>query len=245
MTYAGAQREPSSRPRRAVLAGCADTVLKASLGRAVRMPTVAELYGATSTTNSQFINDPNLRPERSWTGELSAEKDFGPCGCARRRFSPRTRATRCIRRRTFDPVANRNVSRVQNVGRIATTGLEVALTASDWLVQRAGPERQPHLRRLDDQGQRRLRRDAGRHDRQVAAEHPALARDGAGELPGRPRSWSASLAARYSGRQYRTLNNARRQRLHVHGREQVRRGRRAAALAASTRSGAPPSASTT
>ena len=38
-----------------------DTVLKASLGRAVRMPTVSELYGATSTTNSQYINDPNLR----------------------------------------------------------------------------------------------------------------------------------------------------------------------------------------
>ena len=50
---------------------------KASLGRAVRMPTVAELFGATSTTNSQFINDPNLRPEKSWTGELSAEQDFG------------------------------------------------------------------------------------------------------------------------------------------------------------------------
>ena len=52
-------------------------MLKAALGRAVRFPTVAELYGATSTTNSQFINDPNLRPERSWTGELSAEKDLG------------------------------------------------------------------------------------------------------------------------------------------------------------------------
>ncbi|MES2480859.1 MAG: TonB-dependent receptor, partial [Pseudomonadota bacterium] len=54
-----------------------DTVIKASVGRAVRFPTVAELYGATSTTNAQFINDPDLRPERSWTGELSAEKDLG------------------------------------------------------------------------------------------------------------------------------------------------------------------------
>ncbi len=38
-----------------------DLVLKASAGRAVRMPTVSELYGATSTTNSQYINDPNLQ----------------------------------------------------------------------------------------------------------------------------------------------------------------------------------------
>ena len=42
-----------------------DTILKASLGRAVRVPTVAELYGATSTVSSQFINDPYLNPERS------------------------------------------------------------------------------------------------------------------------------------------------------------------------------------
>ncbi|OYU46590.1 MAG: TonB-dependent receptor, partial [Burkholderiales bacterium PBB4] len=47
-----------------------DTVLKASLGRAVRFPTVSELYGATSTTNSQYINDPKLLPEKSWTTEL-------------------------------------------------------------------------------------------------------------------------------------------------------------------------------
>ena len=44
----------------------ADTVLKASTGRAVRFPTVGELYGATSTINSRFINDPNLRPEKSF-----------------------------------------------------------------------------------------------------------------------------------------------------------------------------------
>src|SRR5205807_1565300 len=48
-----------------------DTVLKISAGRAVRFPTVGELYGATSTSNSQYINDPNLKPERSWTTDLS------------------------------------------------------------------------------------------------------------------------------------------------------------------------------
>ena len=75
-----------------------DTVLKASLGRAVRMPTVAELYGATSTTNSQYINDPNLAPEKSWTTELSAEQDLG-FGSARADLLRReTRATRCTRR---------------------------------------------------------------------------------------------------------------------------------------------------
>jgi iron complex outermembrane receptor protein len=54
-----------------------DTVLKASAGRAVRFPTVSELYGATATANAQYINDPNLRPEKSWTTELTAERDLG------------------------------------------------------------------------------------------------------------------------------------------------------------------------
>ncbi|MBC7437235.1 MAG: TonB-dependent receptor, partial [Bdellovibrionales bacterium] len=55
-----------------------DVVLKASTGRAVRNPTVSELYGATATANSQYTNDPGLKPEKSWTSELSVEKD--PCG---------------------------------------------------------------------------------------------------------------------------------------------------------------------
>jgi iron complex outermembrane receptor protein len=106
-------------------------VLKASVGRAVRMPTVAELYGATSTTNSQFINDPNLRPERSWTSELSAETEF-----ARRRWrgspcSPSRPRMRSIRRRSSTTSANRNVSRVQNIELIRTRGIEAAFNGSD------------------------------------------------------------------------------------------------------------------
>ena len=54
-----------------------DTTLKASVGRAVRFPTVGELYGATSGGALSFINNPNLKPEKSWTSELSAEKDLG------------------------------------------------------------------------------------------------------------------------------------------------------------------------
>ena len=48
-----------------------------SVGRAVRYPTVGELYGATTGGALSFINDPFLKPEKSWTSELSAEKDLG------------------------------------------------------------------------------------------------------------------------------------------------------------------------
>jgi iron complex outermembrane recepter protein len=107
-----------------------DTVLKASIGRAVRFPTVGELYGATATVNSQYINDPTLKPEKSWTTELTAEKDLGN---ALLRFTVFTENVRdsLYSQTTFDPVANLNVSRVQNVGRIQTQGVEVAYNGND------------------------------------------------------------------------------------------------------------------
>ena len=115
-----------------------DLVLKASAGRAVRMPTVNELYGATSTTNSQFINDPNLRPEKSWTTELTAEKDVAARPAApdvvRREHARFAVFADHLRRR-----GNRNITRVQNVGRIETNGLEVAFNGTT-SPQGAGPQ---------------------------------------------------------------------------------------------------------
>jgi iron complex outermembrane receptor protein len=44
-----------------------DWVLKASTGRSLRMPTAQEMFGNTALSGSTttFLNDPNLRPERS------------------------------------------------------------------------------------------------------------------------------------------------------------------------------------
>ena len=105
--------------------GAADTVLKASAGRAVRFPTVGELYGATSTANSQYINDPNLRPEKSLTTELTAEKDLGS-GLLRLTFFTENTRDALYSQTAFDAAANLNISRVQNIGRIATKGLKDA-----------------------------------------------------------------------------------------------------------------------
>jgi iron complex outermembrane receptor protein len=107
-----------------------ETVLKASVGRRCACRPVAELYGATSTTNSQFINDPNLRPERSWTGELSAETEFAQALARLTLFAEQTRDA-LYSQTIFDDVANRNVSRVQNIELIRTRGIEAAFNGSD------------------------------------------------------------------------------------------------------------------
>ena len=183
-----------------------DTVLKTSLGRAVRVPTVGELYGATSTTNSQFINDPNLRPERSWTGELSAEKDLGPALARITLFAENTHDS-LYSQTVLDPIANKNIGRVQNVGRIATTGVEGSFNSAGWLL--AGLDLTGSVTYADS----KIKENAGFvavPGDTIGKWQPNIPRWRATALASYRWSpqWSTSLGARYSGPQYRTLNNA-------------------------------------
>ena len=183
-----------------------DTVFKASAGRAVRMPTVAELYGATATLNSRFVNDPDLAPEKSWTTELSAEKDLGNALLRLTLFSENVRDS-LYAQTTFDAAANANISRVQNVGRIRTHGVELAFSGVD--VIRKGLDLSGSITYADS----RIRENAG---------FVALPGDTLGKHQPRVPVWRAtalasyrftpslmaSFGARYSGTQYATLNNA-------------------------------------
>ncbi|MDB5932596.1 MAG: TonB-dependent receptor [Polaromonas sp.] len=183
-----------------------DTVLKASAGRAVRFPTVGELYGATSTANSQYINDPNLRPEKSCTTELTAEKDLGS-GLLRLTFFTENTRDALYSQTAFDAAANLNISRVQNIGRIATKGLEAAYNGFDVLAK--GLDLSGSVTYADSI----IKENSGF----VATPGDTLGR----QQPNIPRwratavasyrfnpQWAATLGARYSGPQFRTLNNA-------------------------------------
>ncbi|OYU42674.1 MAG: TonB-dependent receptor, partial [Burkholderiales bacterium PBB4] len=108
---------------------------------------------------------------------------------------------------TFDPAANRNISRVQNIGRIATTGLELAANAEN--LGRKGLDLSGSLTYTDST----IRENAG---------FVAVADDTLGKRQPNIPAWRAtalaayrwspelttSLGVRYSGPQYRTLNNA-------------------------------------
>ena len=183
-----------------------DITLKAAVGRAYRMPTVAELYGATSTVNSQYVNDPNLRPERSWTGELTAEKQYDSALLRLTYFAERTRDA-LYSQTASDPAANRNVTRVQNVGRIDTQGLELAASGTDMLQK--GLDLNASVTYADS----RTRENAGfvaTPGDTVGKRQPNIPRWRASALAiyrFTPK-FSASLGARYSGPQYRTLDNS-------------------------------------
>ena len=93
---------------------------KGPVGRAVRMPTVAELYQGSISANTVVNDDPTPKPEKSWTGKLTAKRDFG---------NRRLRATLFHERTTDALYWQTHVTNIQNVNAVRTTGLELAAQA--------------------------------------------------------------------------------------------------------------------
>ncbi|MBX9613504.1 MAG: TonB-dependent receptor [Burkholderiales bacterium] len=186
-----------------------DLVLKASVGRAVRMPTVNELYGSTSipgSLNAVFVNDPDLRPEKSWTTELSAEKDLGNSLLRLTFFTENVRDS-LYSQTTFDPAANLNVTRVQNVDRIFTQGMELAFNGND--VLHKGLDLQGSVTYADSIIKANTGFVSVPGDT-VGKRQPNVPRWRASALASY--RWDSqlttSLGVRYSGTQFRTLNNS-------------------------------------
>lgn len=174
-----------------------DTVIKASVGRAVRFPTVGELYGATSGTLS-FVNDPTLKPEKSWTGELSAEKDLGNGLLRATLFHETTRDA------LFSQlVPGTTTSRVQNVDKVRTTGVELAYTGTDVFMR--GLDLGGSLTFADSRTVANVANPAS-----VGKWQPRVPRwRSTVYATYRPTDrWSFTVAARYSGRQYSNLDNS-------------------------------------
>ncbi|RJG08466.1 TonB-dependent receptor [Massilia cavernae] len=99
-------------------------VLKATVGRAVRMPTVGELYQGSINGNEIVNTDPGLKPERSWTGELSAEHTSDRQSLRATLFAERTRDA------LYSQALTPTVSTVQNVDGIRTRGMELSWQAA-------------------------------------------------------------------------------------------------------------------
>jgi iron complex outermembrane recepter protein len=181
-----------------------DTVIKASTGRAVRMPTVSELYGATSSATLTTINDPNLKPEKSWTTELSVEKDLGNALLRATLFRENVKDSLYSQNLLVD---GKSVSRVQNVDAIRTNGIEVALSGNDVLAKG-----------LDLSG------SVTYADSRITANQGFVSKAGdtIGKYQPRVPVWRAtalasyrfddkltlSVGARYSGKQFSTLDNS-------------------------------------
>ncbi len=177
-----------------------DLTLKASLGRAVRMPTVSELYQGSVAANVVVNNDPNLKPEKSWTSELSAERDIGVGSLRVTAFAERT--VDALYSQTNVSVTP-NVTNIQNIDAIRTLGTEVALQTSDLGVK--GLDLNASLTYADSTIVRNDKNPASVGKRQPRVP---LWRATALLSYALDEQWSGSFGARYSGRQYGQLDNS-------------------------------------
>ncbi len=105
-----------------------DLLLKASYGRGVRFPNVDELFNGTKTGSSITVSDPNLKPEKSNAFELAAEKFFGDHWVRASLFRDDVRDTIL---RQSDHTVVPTVTRVSNVDRVLTHGLELVWQMRD------------------------------------------------------------------------------------------------------------------
>jgi iron complex outermembrane recepter protein len=176
--------------------------LKLSTGRAVRAPTVGELFQGNAGTD--VVTNPNLKPEKSWTTEFSVERSVG---------LGRLRST-LFHENTTDALYSQAiagtspiVNSVQNIDRIRTIGLETALDAPDLLMK--GLDLQASLTYADSTIMANSSYVSTPGDT-VGKQQPRVPKWRASLLA----SWrvtpkfSASYGLRYGSRQFGTLNNS-------------------------------------
>jgi iron complex outermembrane receptor protein len=201
LKHFGERRETSFSPKLALSRTLdQDWTIKASAGRAVRYPTVAELYQGAIVGDTLMNNDPNLKPERSVTTELSAERRLDQGLLRATWFHETTRdALYSQRNITVTP----SITNIQNVGRIRTNGIELAAQADNVLW--TGLELNGSITYADS-----TIIDNPNFPASVDKDQPRVPRQRATLLASyRPNDvWSISLGARYSGKQWGTLDNS-------------------------------------
>lgn len=176
-----------------------DWQLRLSSGKAVRYPTVEELFQGSISNGAIVHNDPNLQPERDWFTDLSLIRTLPHGHWRASLYQDRVADTLYSQTDITLPVP---VTSVQNIASVRTRGVEGELVLTD-----------VGLSGLDISASVAWNQAITLRDRQ----YPAA--DGK-DFPRIPRlratvfadwrfasGWDASLGVRRSGRQYNSLNN--------------------------------------
>ena len=177
-----------------------DWTLQGSIGRAVRFPTVSELYQGSISTDTIVNNDPDLKPERSTTTELSLLRRFDNGSLRATIFNERTRdALYSQTNVTVTP----NVTNIQNVDAIRTTGLELAAQFTDVAIE--GLDINASVTFADS-----IIRENDNFPASVGHWQPRVPRWRANLLANYRwgEHWNFTAGARYSGEQFNTLDNS-------------------------------------
>jgi iron complex outermembrane receptor protein len=112
----------------------ADWIFKGSVGVAYRFPTVTELYQAITTGAILSVPNPNLKPERAFSSELSAERLWTGGSLRVSVFDERIRNTLLSQTAPLLPGSTSLFSFVQNIDRTHATGVEIVADQKDAFV---------------------------------------------------------------------------------------------------------------
>jgi iron complex outermembrane receptor protein len=161
------------------------------------MPTVGELYQGSIVDEAIINTNPDLKPERSWTGELSAERADVQGMLRATLFFERTRDA------LYSQALTATVSTVQNVDAIRTRGLELSWQRDDVLVPGLGMSSSLTFTDSVIVANDGFAASVGKRQPRVPKwRSSAVASYRQGDR------MTYSLAARYSGRQYGQLDNS-------------------------------------
>ncbi|NID16449.1 TonB-dependent receptor [Luteibacter yeojuensis] len=195
------RKESHTSPKVSLAWSASDSVLlRLSGARAYRFPTVNELFQGTFDGISLVNNDPSLKPENDLSRELSAEW-YRENGVAR--FTVYRSDTRNTLFSQTDTTVFPNITSVQNVGLVRTRGAEASYDAHDAL--RQGLDLTANVAYTQATTVRNPRNPAseGKQFYRIPRWRANLVA-----------TWRATerlaltLAGRYSGRQYNTLDHS-------------------------------------
>ncbi|MGC1547413.1 MAG: TonB-dependent receptor, partial [Rhodanobacter sp.] len=178
-----------------------------SLAKAVRFPTVGELYQLVSTGSTFTSPNPNLKPERVTSGELAIEHALDDDGGIRLSLFQENTRQALIQQTAFLSNYVVPVNYVVNVGELRNRGVELAVHQDNVLIQ--GLELSGSVTFVDSTI---LSNDSFASSTGTTSEGkhaPYVPRWRATAVATyRPTTdWAFTLAGRYSGKQYSTLDN--------------------------------------
>lgn len=177
-----------------------DWLLRGSLSRAARFPTVTELFQGSVSGTSIVNNDPNLKPEQILTGELAAERNIESGSIRVSLFQDNLKDA--LTRQTNTTVTP-NVTNIQNVDEARVRGIETSFQRRDAFFN--GLDLMGSLTFADSEILANSNNPAsvGKHMLRIPDWRATLA---ATWHLNDKMDWT--LAGRYSGRQYNTLDNS-------------------------------------
>jgi iron complex outermembrane receptor protein len=182
-----------------------DWAVTASVGNAYRYPTAGELYQLVSTGAIYTSPNPNLQPEKVWSEELKAERKLAH-GLLRVSLFQED-VTHALISQYSTLVANSPTlyQYVMNVGRLRNKGVEVYADQDNVLIhglELSGSVTFVNSRILENSGQGQFGSTIGKRAPYVPNWRATFA------ATYRPSNRLAiTVAGRYSGRQYSTVDN--------------------------------------